>query len=80
MVSPGGVVQKDQHPMLKHRGSLVRARSKHGPIWSEEYRDQVFLVVDVVLDSEKRWTYRLLDHIGGGFIWASPLEVKRLRK
>ena len=80
MVSPGGVVQKDQHPMLKYRGTLVRASRKHGYNWSEEYRGQVFLVVDVVLDSEKRWTYRLLDHVGGGFIWASPLEVKRLRK
>ena len=66
--------------MTKYRGTLVRAMSKHGPIWSEEYRDQVFLVVDVVLDSEGRWTYRLLDHIGGGFIWASPLEVSRVRK
>ena len=71
-------MQKDQHPMTKYRGSLVIARSKHGYNWSEEYLGQAFLVVDVVVNDEGRWTYRLLDHIQGGFIWASPLEVKRI--
>lgn len=79
MVGTGGVVQKDQRPMTKYRGTLVRARSKHGYNWSEEYRGQVFLVTDVIVNEEGRWTYRLLDHIGGGFIWASPLEVSRVR-
>ena len=43
MVGAGGVVQKDQHPMLKYRGTLVRARSEHGYNWSPEYQGQVFL-------------------------------------
>ena len=77
MVGAGGVVQKDQHPMLKYRGTLVRP--KRGYSWSSEYRGQVFLVTDVIVNEEGRWTYRLLDHVVGGFIWASPLEVSRVR-
>jgi hypothetical protein len=64
--------------MTKYRGTLVRTRSKHGYNWSPEYLGQVFLVTDVFVNDEGRWTYQLLDHIKGGFICASPLEVKRI--
>lgn len=72
-------MQKDQRPMLKYRGSLVRASSKYNYNWIPEYRGQVFLVTDVFVNDDGRWAYRLLDHIKGGFIWASPLEVSRVR-
>lgn len=54
-------------------GTLVRT---NGQNWDRVYRNQVFLVTDVVVRLDGRTTFLLQDRIGGGFIWAETNEVK----